>query len=306
LTDPKNDAVDESHRRYYKLETFSNAVEKRIRERDRFVHRGLVKLLSGQIPASVSFQFDRESQSDITFRISTVSRSQKRATAFLVAAKSAEEHSAQLGHRVNALEFAYTRAPRSCAKLIVSGSVYLPDRHHRKDQGREIAAYIVSMPPGAHPLRVGRGGRLCAAEPELRLLSVKEDRAIRNRLLELAAKLYDSKQQTTLRLPTLGKNEIYVRRDSGKLVVVAPEGLRTRLTVPRLIHELVTWELEGPGGPSRVRPNELGDFVGALNNAVGKEVAADWLRRYRKSVMAGKLPSIPPLEPEALADAGIA
>lgn len=307
LKDPDNESVDECGRRYYKLETFANAVEKRAQEKDRLLNPA-IRALSGDQAASLRFVFKAENVSTLRFDATFVSKDGKRVSAVLAAAKNAQEHSSTLKRGFRALEHAAELAPKLTSKPVSSGHVFLPDRHRRKEYGREIFCCIYTHPPGFVPLAAGPDGRLGLLKTGFKKFSEKEDRQARLRLVRLVAQTYAPAAQTGIQLPDLAEEQILARRDPkhGVRVLLAfPEGLRRRLSVPKLLHELLTWEAAGPAGPVRLRPSQTADFIEALTAGVGRETAEQWLLRYRRAVEQGRFPPIPPLRPEELAEAGV-
>lgn len=307
FTDTPNVRADKRHQRYYKSETFQNALAKVVNAGDFLIAPAVEALAPGAEIASIKFDLLREYEHALIFAGLVTLRGKKNLPIRLLAAKDDDKHTATLRHTARALAHAHERAPQHTLRLLSSGNLYLPDRHRRIEKGREILCCVTSFLPDSFPLCVARGGRLAVVLRAPELLGIAEEENARIGLIELAARLYDAKNQTGILLPDLARDQIEIlrKRKTPQVVVSLPDGLRTRLTVPRFIHELASWTASGAGSTLRVRPNDLDDFIAALSAGAGEAVAHDWLSRYKRSVMDRKLPVIPPLVPADLVAAGI-
>lgn len=307
FTDTPNIRTDQQHQRFYKAETFENALAKLVAGRDPLIAPALQALTQNADTSALNFVLQFESANALVFEAAATTKARKPALFRLIAAKDAEERSVAVRRTWKALKFAHERCPEQVARPLSEAKVFLPDRHRRVEKGREIFCCVTSLSPHSRPLCIARGGRLAEMADAPRLLSAAEEARSILELVRLAACLYDPKDQTGIILPDLSANQIEVVRKGKfvRLLLTLPDGLRTRLTVPRFIHELVTWTAAGAGTTARIRPQELEDFYDALVTGVGPETANDWLARYRRSVMQRKLPEVPPLLPDALAAIGI-
>lgn len=307
LIDVPNEQVDQPHQRFFKGETLQNAVARLVSSRDTLIAPALDALDPGMQPHAIAFELHYEFAHALVFRAAAAAKGRKPLEFRLIVAKDDQERSKRLRRTWKALAFARDRAPDHVVRPLSSATVFLPDRHRRTDKGRDIFCCTTAAVPAALPLCVARGGRLAELAHAPRLLSVREEAQACIQMIQLAARLYDPKAQTGVLLPDLTSNQIEVTRKAKSIALhlVLPDGLRTRLTVPRFVHELVTWNVSGAGAAVRVKPPEVDAFYGALSDAVGVETATDWLARYKRSVVQGKLPVVPPLEPAELEAIGI-
>jgi hypothetical protein len=307
FADTPNVQADERHRRYFKAETFENAIAKVVEQGDFLIAPAVAAILPDAEIVSLSFELEDEFAHALVFHGVAVVKGRKSAEFRLLVAKDPEDRSLALRRTLKALTHAYERDPGRALRPLTSGNIFLPDRHRRVEKGRDIFCMVTALIPDAHPLCVARGGRLAERLHAPKLLSIDEELNIRSQLIELAARLYNPRSQTGILLPNLAGRQVEVVRKgrATRPVLAMPDGLRTRLTVPRFIHELVSWEAVEGGNALRVRPPELDDFRDALIAAVGEENADDWLARYKRSVVQRKLPAIPPLMPADLTAIGI-
>lgn len=307
FNDTPNVKADEQHQRYYKAETLESAFAKLLATNDTLIAPALKTLSADADTANITLQLHYEFAHALIFHGSAGGKGKKPAEFRLIVAKDAEDRSLAVRRTWKALTHAYSRAPKNALRPLAETKIFLPDRHRRVEKGREIYCCVTAVAPQAHPLCVARGGRLAELLHTPKLLSVADEAQVCRRLIQLAAQLYDAKAQTGVILPDLASNQIEAIRKGRniRLLVALPEGLRTRLTVPRFIHELVTWNAAGAGTTARIRPPELEDFHAALVAGVGPETAADWLSRYKRSIVQRKLPVVPPLLPEDMTAIGI-
>ncbi len=297
LSDPK-DFSKSKVSRFYKMETLTNALERQIRQQDRFLLASITHVLGASPPTKLKFDLESESEYVFNFKVGVTNANRKRGVLRMAVAKNDREHSNHTLRDCEVLRLLHNCAPGKTIQVYKDGFIYLPDRYRRKEMGREVHAYVTEWLPEYFDLGVARTGQLCSMDAPHKSFSQKETNFIRRAVIELIALTYDPIDRTHVRILPLLEGGLAVHRvkdGNPKIKLVAAERFSRRVTPQKLIHGVLTahWEARGARF-SLVCPDPM-EFVQALQRAVGKPTAEEWLMAYRRSVKQKRLPELPGL-----------
>lgn len=272
-----------AHKRFYKLETLRNAIEKGLAERDRFLYAGIQSQL-GDVPlGAVSFDLIYEDAARLTYRVQASNRARKRVALRLVAAKNHEEHSAHILEEYETLKVLHERAPDSVPAPCAHGVIFLPDRHKRREVNREVFAYIARDVAGAAPLYVASGTQLAPHDLKPRRFSVRESEALKAALVRMIAGMYDENTTTGFDPAVLYPECLTAAKDTtGAPVLFLVQGrrMRRRFRPHTLIHNLLFSVLKSDVHVFPLAPARPEEFLDGLCAAVGADRACAWCRSF--------------------------
>lgn len=294
-------------KRFYKVDTFSSALNKQILDKGGFVANTIEAVL-GRVPlSSMSFQLVHENAYRFVFRARVVNKNGKRASFGVVAAKNAEEFSSLLRREYLNLSGLHEQAPRLVIRPFGDGNVYLPDRHRRRELGRDIYTYTAEWPTAHSALRIGKSRQFFVDAPRNVAFSQQEAERIKQRIVEIVVRTYDPDQRTSVELQSLVPDDFVVTRPRGgspRLKLIGCRQLQRNVSPQKLIHGLVVakWKIAGTDFP--LQPADPKWFVESILNAAGKTDGAAWLGRYAAAVRRKTLPESRRLPLDLLVELG--
>jgi len=273
----------ETYKRFYKLETLKNAVEKAIGEKDRFLFTGIQKRLAGGAPGVIKCTLVYEDANRLVFSVFASNRMKKQAVLRLVIAKNHEECSAQLLAEYETLRELHGRAPHYVIEPFAHGVVYLPDRHHRREVNRELFGYMTAESVGMAPLYVASGTQLAPHDTRPLCYSKKDTDKLKLTIIRLAISLYDDAAATGMD-PALLYPECIAAPENGKsadrILLLQCRQIRKRFYRHKLIHNLLFGFLKTGAKVMPLAPVYPGDFLDALCAVVPHETAKAWCSAF--------------------------
>lgn len=266
-------------KRFFKMETFSNAVEKCFVERDRFLWAGL-KSATGEAPVtSILCDLIYEDAMRLVFSLTAATQSRKNVFLRLVAAKNHEECSAAINRECSVLSALQERCPGRVPGIIERGFIFLPDRHLRREVNREVSAYLYRAPLNLAPLYVASSSQFGPRNPKPLRYSLKESDLIRRSIIRTLAGCYDDKTFTGVDPGDLGPEcfaiEHPVAANPSVSLIQCPR-LRKRMPPGQLVQKLLFGILGTGNVRLAIAPAKPADFFNELAGAVTEEKARKW------------------------------
>ncbi len=269
-------------KRFFKLETLVNALEKALMERDRFLHAGLQSLLGASHLASLESDLVYEDASRLVFSLSAANRLRKRALLRLVVAKNHEECSVKVRTEFETMQLLHQRVPEFVLAPHRLGNVFLPDRHHRTEVNREVFAYLAEGSALA-PLYVASSTQLGPREAKPRRFSAADTEALKASLVRLLTACYDPRSGVGLDPGSLSPEFFTARIARGsrpELLLMhcgrLRKGMRPAMFVRHLLFStLRTGDIALPAAPAQPAL-----FLKALSDGASAETARAWCRAF--------------------------
>jgi len=290
-------------RRFYKLETLSSAVDKLVREGDRFILPAVEKLAgSGQMINAV-FTLVGEDEYRFVFSLKVALASRRRASLNLVVAKNMEEASRRVATEYKHLRILHEQLREEMAEPLRSGTIFLPDRYRREDHHREVEAYLTTQPAGYEPLGIHRNLQYTAGVAPPHTFTKLETEALKLKMVTLVLKAFNPVTRTGIDTGQLDPSTFQVNRGAKglpKLRVFNCVHMQTRLTATKVIGFLLTDTWVAREMETSVAPASPSQFFEAVVNAVGAETARQWLKQYCHQAAAGKVKAPAPNYLESL------
>lgn len=273
----------EPYKRFFKLETLKNAIEKALREKDRFVFTGIQKRLVGGAPGVVKCTLVYEDAIRLVFSVLASNRVRKQASLRLVIAKNHEECSAQLLAEYETLRELHKRAPQFVIEPFAHGIVYLPDRHHRCEVNRELFGYMTAESVGVAPLYVGSSTQLAPHDIKPLRYSRKDTEKLKLAIIRLVVSLYDDAAATGVD-PAMLYPECISAPENGKstdrVLLLQCRQIRKRFYRHKLVHNLLYGCFKTKGNVLPLAPAYPGDFLDALSAVVSPDTARAWCAAF--------------------------
>jgi hypothetical protein len=270
-------------KRFFKLETLLNAVEKCLNEKDRFIHAGLTSI-AGDVPI-VALQGDLtyEDENRLVFSLVLTTRARKRVCAQLTVAKNHEECSATLEKECMALGYFSGLCPERIISPTRYGFIYLPDRHKRKDVKREVFAYFCAGPPTLAPLYVASPTQLAPHGPKPKRYTLKETEFLKQSIIGIVARCY-----TETTFLGIDPDDLYPecfaikeQQKSGTSVhLVQCPRVRKKLRTGHLIQKLLFGTIKTQKQVLPLAPARPEMFFTALAEAITPEKAREWCNAF--------------------------
>jgi hypothetical protein len=291
------DAADAAKRRFYRLETLASATEGAVRT-ERGPLFAAAESVLGRVPfTSFVCEFVSESPYRLVFRVSITNARQKRATLMYVAAKNERELAKLLEIEWGNMVSLAKRAPRHVPQPLRPGTLFLPDRHRRKEMERNVFCYVSQWSGTTEELGTGRGSQFVAMSKPPRVLSKPVSEGIREALMEMAICAYDPTLRIGIDMGALSPADLWfatTKQGAPRLWLGACRRVEHRLTPEKLLHRLIhaSWG----GGPDYfpLAPGDAQAFVDVVLRTAGPELGPLWLARYRDAVAANKIGPPPP------------
>lgn len=282
--------------RFYRLETFAQALEGVIATHDRFFIPSIQQVLGPAPVVALNIELFQEGAYQLIFRIRAFNQKRKEATFALVVAKQegVVSRTAETEHRN--LTRLHRRAPDIVVKPYLGGIVFLPDRHGRPEKGRKLYVYLTQWLTGFHELGIDRSHQFFINTRTPHLFSKTETEELKAQIVEIIFRLYEPEKCSSIEMPQIASGDFVVtpaNRKPLKLKLIACRRILSRVEPETLIDQIVHTEWDWGGRPFRIAPEEPQHCVEAMIRAVGKELARGWLERYRESLTAGAYPASP-------------
>lgn len=279
-------------RRYYKLDTLATAMELHLSTRDRFIGQTFRRRLGPSPLFSINFELIQEGARQHVFKVTAINAKRKQATLCLVVSKNAEEHSRTARSEHANLATLHARAPSHVVEPFAGGNIYLPDRYKRKGQDREIYVYLTKWLGAYHELGIGRDRQffMNIVRPQVFTKAQTED--IKGKIIEVMARTYDPVSRTCMAPPELASGDLVVAKPQGGRVgvkLVACRKILRRVTPAKAVHIFAAAKWNWAGHDFNLAPDNPATLFQALQRALGKESAGQWLAAYGHSIRAGRL-----------------
>lgn len=290
LTDYRGKA----YRRFYKLETLASAVDKLVHDRDRFICPSVEKVLGAGKLAQLVFTLADEDPLRLVFHVRATSSTRKRGNLVLVVAKNAEEASRRVALEYKHLSILAERLRKDMAEPLRAGTIFMPDRHRRKDHHRELQAYTTALPTGYEPLGIHKNGQFMACGGELHTFSRRETEALKRKMVALILTAFHPIKRDGIDTHQLDPSTFQVHRPPKGLPALKLFNcvhMHTQLTPSKVIGFLLTDTWKSWGQESGYAPENPEDFYDAVVEAVGPETAAKWVAQYVRLARERKVKS---------------
>lgn len=298
-TEPRMDPEGNEHRRHYQIETLTNALSKQIRTNDRFVQPSIRQVLGNVQIKSIDLELAEESKYRLVFRVKVSAMNRAQATFGLVAAKNAQEFSELTKKELTLMRILHERMPKLVVEPLKGGTIFLPDRHKRKEFDREIYAYMTAWNSGYHEIGVQANGNFLLQSPSPARLTPAQTQAAKRRMVELILRTYDLTRRNAMSIPIAPFGDFIISKPAQGTPQIKIGGctdMQNRVSPAKMIHRIVTAEWTVRKKVHRLMPDDAEELVQALTNALGKEEALSWLSQYKKSVKAKRLPELGALD----------
>ena len=291
-------------RRFYKLETLASAVDKLVRDGDRFITPAFEQELGPGRLTQVAFTLADEDALRLIFHVKVANANRKRASLMLVVAKNAEEASRRIQLEFKHLKILADRLGDDMAVPIRLGTIFMPDRYRRADQNREIAAYITRHPNHCEPLGIHKSGQYMSLGAQPHTFSKRETEQLRHKMTSIIVKAYHPIERDGIDTHQLDLSTFQVQRGSKSgpgLKLFNCVHMQTRLTPVKVLAFLLCDTWKSGGFESPYVPSDPEDFLDALTGVLGKDTALTWLGQYVKLAKTGKAKAPDPEYLDALA-----
>ena len=274
----------ETYKRFFKLETLTNAFEKALKEKDRFIHAGL-KAVSDDISlSSLSCDLAYEDSLRYLFLLTIVNKARKKISARFVVAKNHEECSAALEKECLSLEELHPRNPGHVISPARRGVLYLPDRHKRKDVSRELFAYYYRSPVNLAPLYVASPRQLAPHGTRPLCFSLKETDRIKQDIIGIIASCYDEHSQSGLDPRDLYPECFSVQGPAGKgtpvVMLTQCPRVQKKLRSGQLIQRLLYGTFKSSRHVFPLAPERPEGFFEALTRVLPPGMAETWCNAF--------------------------
>jgi hypothetical protein len=279
-------------KRYYQLETLASATEWMLRTSDRFIVPSVQEVLGPAPLVVLGFELFQEGKYQFIFRLRATNAKGKEGVFAFVVAKKHEDYSALARAEHRNLQVLYDRAPAVIVKPFRGGNIFLPDRHHRAEHGREIYAYLTQWLNGFQEMGVSRDLQFIVNVKAPHTFTIAQTEAIKGRMIEVIARTYDRTRRNGMDMPQVASGDFVVSwpcKGVPRLKLIACRRLLTHLTPANLIHRIAGASWPWGRREFRLAPLDPRVLFEAFVNARGPEEARAWFTQYGVAVAAGKL-----------------
>lgn len=270
-------------KRYYKLETLASATAHMIKTKDRFLVPTVQSVL-GPLPVRrLMIELFQEGRYQLIFRVLAENARGNRAAFGLVVAKNHQECSKVAQQEHQNLRWLHDRAPKWVVKPYQGGMIYLPDRHLRKECGRDIYAYLTQWLDAFDELGVNENLQFYTNVEKRHTFTKIETDVMKRDIAEIIATSYDANAEKCMTMPEIASGDFVVKRMSRgphRLQLIACRRIQERVSPPKLIRMILTTAWDWGGRRFSLAPESPELFFEGLTKAVGGETARDWIRRY--------------------------
>ena len=305
---PMFDFWGQEMRRYFHMDTLTNATDKYLRERDTCIIPSVQEVLGPSPVVTLAFELFQEGRFQLIFRLRATNMKGKQAFFAFVVAKNHEECSAVASKEYNNLRILHQRSPKYVVRPFRFGKIYLPDRHGRQQHAREVFVYLTQWLGDFHELGIDRSLQFFINVKTPQLLTLTQTEELKGKIVEIIASTYDPVRRLGMEMPQVASGDFVVTkptRGSLKIRMIACRKLIPNTMPAKLLSRLATMSWDWGGREFHLAPMETATVVKALENALGKETARDWLAQYVEAVKTKKVKSAEPLSLRDLAPYGI-
>lgn len=290
--------------RFYQLDTLASAVEYHFATRDQFIMPTITEGIGTAPLSNLKLHLFQEGRFQLIFKLSASNTDGRKGAWAFVAAKNHLECSdvARAEHRM--LHILHERAPEDIVRPFHSGVLYLPDRHGRKEHGREVFAYMTQWLEGYEELGIHKNLQLMVNVAPHHLFTVAQTEFLKGEMVRIVARTYNAQDQTCMALPEIASGDFVVRVGTrGKLSIrlIACRSMQQRTKPARLIDQMLDAGWDWGGRKYRFIPEEPETFLNALIAARGEQEARAWIIAYVDAVKARRYPRRRPAFLEGLA-----
>lgn len=283
-------------KRYYRLETLASALEHAIRTRDKAV-LGSVQAVLGPAPVNrLQIELFQEGRFQLIFRVRAENVRRNTAQFAMVVAKNHAECTQVARAEFRNLTAIYPSAPEWVVKPYLAGTVFLPDRHGRSDQGREVFFYLTQWLKDYDELGVNDNLQFFCNVPKRHTFTKAETDMLKGQMVQIITSVYDAKQARTMAMPEIASGDFVVHRSArGRhlLKLIACRRLVMRTSPKKLIHKILTSSWPWGRRHFYLAPDHPETFFKGLSEGVGMETAREWLDGFVKDAAAGKYSGVP-------------
>jgi hypothetical protein len=280
-------------KRFYQLETLAHAVNGVLEQGGKFITASAQAVLGLTPITSFHFELFQEGRYQLIFRLHTSAGKGRNAVFAFVAAKNHLECSAVARAEHGHLQTLYRRMPEYVVKPYRGGTVYLPDRHRRKEMGRPIYAYLTEWLHGYEELGIAENHQFIINREKRHLFSVAETELLKSMIVTIVARSYDPKTHTMMTIPEIASGDFVVHykpRAPLRLKLIACRKMLSRVTPGQAVANMLKTAGTWAGKPFRMAPQEPAQFLAGLTAALGEERAAVWIQQYLEGAAAGRFP----------------
>lgn len=280
-------------KRFYQLETLGSAVDYQLTTgKDRYLQGSVQDALGPSRVTLLHFELFQEGRFQFIFRMTAATQKKQEKKFALVAAKNHQECTLIAKNEYKILQGLNARDPEHIVHPYRAGKVYLPDRHGRRELGREIFVYLTEWLTGFEELGIDRTLQLIINTKQRHVFTVQETERLKGIMVEIVAKSYDPVQHTCMDMPEVASGDFVVRkrgRGHLELRVIAARRLLTRVSPARVIDKILTAAWPWGPGTFALAPAAPEVFYDGMVRALGPEEALQWAQQYAAAVSSGKL-----------------
>jgi len=300
---PMYDFWGKEFKRYYKLETLASAVEGLFKGRahDPFLSPNIKSALGPSRITRCEIELFQEGFYQLIFKMKVQNSQKRRATFALVVAKDHQGLSETAKREHRTLIELFGRATQCFARPLKGGTLYLPDRHRRKENDRYVYAYMTEWQHGHHELGIQRNGQFFVNIPKPVPFTKPQTQQLKRRMVEMVIRSYDPVKRSCMAIPQIASGDFVVTlpgKQAPRLKIIACRDLITGVSPSKLLHSILVAEWEWSDNQIRLAPDSYEDWEQALHNAIGKTRSNDWMTVYRQDVKKKRFRKLKHLEPE--------
>lgn len=284
---PRQDYWGQELKRYFNLDTLTNACEYHLKHHDRFIAPSIRRALGPSPITSMHFELFQEGRHQLIFKLGVANRNRKRQSFAFVVAKNSQEHSAVAQNEHRCLEVLHARVPQCVVRPYLGGTIYLPERHERGGERRLVYAYLTQWLGGFDELGIQRNREFFINTRSRRVLTKADREAIKRRIIEIIVRTYDPKERDCMEMPQLASGDFVISRPKQgppQLRLIACRRMLRRMTPSKLLNTIATARWRVGNGDFHLLPEDPAELRQALTNALGKSEALRWLENYSEAL----------------------
>jgi len=279
-------------KRFYRLETLSNAVDSMLRGKENFLSQSARELLGPGNITHYSFDLFQEGRFQLIFRLQVGNAQKKRANFAFVVAKNHQECTtvAKTEHRI--LTLLHQRIPKGVVKPFRGGVIFLPDRLGRKEHGRSLFGYVTQWLTGYEELGVNKNLQFIVNIAKRHTFTLAETDLLKGQMIETVLRSYDPEARDCMALPEIASGDFVVRKPPKgvpRVMLIACRRMHQRMGPVRLLEKILTTTWPWGENEFSLCPDDPAVFHKAIVQAVGQESAEQWCAQLRAAQEGGKM-----------------
>ncbi len=290
--------------RHYQVETLSSSIEGMVLGNDRFIVPSIQQMLGPAPLTNIVFELFQEGQYQLIFRVRATNVKRKMGVFGLVAAKKEGSISTLAEAEHLNLRILYRRDQDFIVRPFLGGTVFLPDRYHRKEKDRTVYAYMTQWLGTYHELGVDRNLQFFVNVRQPQSFSKAQTDLLKGRMLEVIAKSYDPERRECMEMPQVASGDFVVTKPSQtaspRIKLIACRRLLRNVSPARLLHIFISTEWVWGGRSLSLAPEDPRLILEALGRARGKAEARAWLAEYRAALRGKRYREHPALPVEVI------